>query len=74
MTARRFHRELYLGAAVDEAMKVYARFATITPVEEDTHWVVEVEAGSPARENRIADELANYALGLTIRNRTGRRA
>lgn len=69
MTARRFHRDLYRGAAVDEAIKVYARFATITPVEEDAYWVVEIEASSPARENQIADELGNYALGLTIRSR-----
>lgn len=70
MRELRFHRELYRGESVDEAIGVYARFAKITPVEEDDYWLVQVEAGSPKREIQIADELANYALGLTIRNRT----
>jgi len=63
----RFHRELYRGECVDEALKVYARFARFERDEEAEHWVVRVDAGSAARERRIADELANYALGLTIR-------
>ena len=66
----RFHRALYRGESVDEAMKVYARFAKLTPVEEDDHWVVRVEGSSEAGERRIADEMANYALGLTIQRRT----
>lgn len=69
MRELRFHRELYRGESVDEAIKVYARFAKITPFEEDDYWRVQIEAGSPGREIQIANELANYALGLTIRNR-----
>ncbi len=70
MKTVRFHRELYRGESVDEAIKAYARFAKITPQEEPAYWVVTVEASSPRREQRVADELANYALGLTIRGRT----
>jgi len=66
----RFHRALYRGESVDEAMKVYARFAKLTPVEEDDHWVVRIEGSSESRERKIADEIANYALGLTIQSRT----
>lgn len=69
MRELRFHRELYRGECVDEAMKLYARFAKITPSEEATHWVVRVEASSPERERKIGDEMANYALGLTIQRR-----
>ena len=65
----RFHRELYQGEYVDEAIKVYDRYAKIGRAEEASHWVVTVEAGSPARERKIADELANYALGISIQKR-----
>ena len=68
MRELRFHRELYRGESVDEAIKVYAPYATITPVEHETHWVVKIESKSAARERKIGDEMANYALGLTIRN------
>jgi hypothetical protein len=67
MRELRFHRELYRGECVDEALKVFDRFARIERAEEDDYWVVRLEAGSEARERRIADELSNYALGLTIR-------
>ena len=69
MRELRFHRELYRGESVDEAIKVYAPYAAITPVEDETHWVVRIESSSKERERRIGDEMANYALGLTIRSR-----
>jgi len=65
----RFHRDLYVGECVDEAMKVYSPYAEITPIEGESHWIVQIEASSPARERRIGDEMANYALGLTVRTR-----
>lgn len=70
MRELRFHRTLYRGESVDEAIKVFDRHAKIGRAEEDEHWVVTIESGSAARERRIADELANFALGLTIRART----
>jgi hypothetical protein len=62
----RFHRELYDGNAVDEAMKVFGAHATFEQAEEPKHWIVRVTGSDVAREKRIAGELANYALGLTI--------
>ncbi|HEY8429620.1 MAG TPA: HxsD-like protein [Sandaracinaceae bacterium] len=67
----RFHRELYRGELVDQAIKVYERYATIERDEDDAYWTVRVIAESPERERRVADELANYALGLTIQKRGG---
>ncbi len=67
MTELRFHRDLYDGQAVDEAIKTFDRYATIERAEEDTHWVVRLSADAPSRERRVAGELANFALGLTIR-------
>lgn len=69
MTELRFHRELYRGESVDAAIKVYDRYAEIERAEEPTHWIVKIEASTPEREKKIANELGNYALGLTIRER-----
>jgi hypothetical protein len=69
VTELRLHRELYDGAAVDGALKVYAPHATFERVEQPSHWVVRITARSPERERRVAGELANYALGLTVRGR-----
>ena len=63
----RFHRDIYDAKAVDGAVEVYARFAVITAADEGEHRVVRVSAKTPARERKIALELANYALGLTRR-------
>jgi hypothetical protein len=66
----RFHRDLYPGDVLDEALKVYEPFATIERREEPSHWVVSLTAEKEAREGRIAGELANYALGLTVKKRS----
>ena len=66
MKELRLHRKLYRGPSIDEALKLYAKYATFEQAEEPDYWVVRVTAGSPAREERVAGELANYALGLTI--------
>lgn len=67
MRELRFHREVYRGEAVDESVKTFATFADFELVEEPEHWVVRVTAKDPDKERRIAGELANFALGLTIR-------
>lgn len=69
MRELRFHRDLYRGEDVDAALKVYARFADFERAEADDAWVVRVRARGAARERAVAGELANYALGLTIRGR-----
>jgi hypothetical protein len=66
----RFHRELYRGESVDEAVKILAPYATFALVEEPSHWLVRIEAATPARERKVALELQNHALGLTMRART----
>lgn len=68
-----FHRELYDGEAIDEAEKAYASFATLEHAAEEHRFIVRVTAPSPEREQRVARELANYALGLTIERRSGAR-
>ncbi len=68
----RLHRGLYPAAAVDEAVKVYGPHATLERCDEAEHWGVRVTApAGSSRERRVAGELANYALGLTARDRTG---
>ena len=66
MTVLKLHRKIYRGTAVDAALKVYGAYATFEQREEPDHWVVSVSAATHARERRVAGELANYALGLTI--------
>lgn len=68
MIELRFHRALYDGKALDETLKTYAGFADLEQAEEPSHWIVRVSASTPARERKIADEMANFALGLTIRS------
>ena len=68
MTELRFHREVYRGTAIDEAMNVFARFCTFERSEEPAHWVVRLSAKSAAREREIVGEFANFALGLTIKS------
>jgi hypothetical protein len=69
VTELRLHGELYAGTAVDAAMKVYAPYATFDRVAQAPYWVVQITARSPERERRVAGELANYALGLTVKER-----
>jgi hypothetical protein len=70
VTPLRLHRDLYAGVAVDAAMGVYAPHATLERHDTPPYWVVEITARSPERERRIAGELGNYALGLTVKGRT----
>lgn len=65
MTELRLHRALYTADAVDGAVKVFARFGTLEVAEVGDHRLVRITASSPARETKLARELANYALGLT---------
>ncbi|MEM9189607.1 MAG: HxsD-like protein [Myxococcota bacterium] len=69
MRALRFDKDLYFGTAIDEAVGVFRRFAEFELVEEPDAWVVKVEHRDPKRVRRVAGELSNYALGLTIRKR-----
>ncbi len=74
MTTLRFHRELYSGPCVDEAVKLFAAHARFDLREEPEHWVVDLSAAGDdaARERAVAGELGNYALGLTVKKRGAR--
>lgn len=68
MIALRFHRDLYRGESVDAAAKALEPYASsIERAEEPAHWVLQVTAATPERERRIAGEIANRALGITVR-------
>ncbi len=69
MRELRFAKDLYEGTQVDAAVKVFERFGQLSTAEEEGAWIVKVEAPSDARVRRLAGEIANYALGLTIRGR-----
>lgn len=68
MIELKFHREIYAGPSVDEAVKIFAAYATFELEEEPAHWRVRITAASSDRERRIAGEFGNYALGLTIKS------
>jgi hypothetical protein len=65
----RLHRELYRADSVDEATRIFERYARLERADDDAYFVVQIAHGQGARERRIADELANFALGLTIKRR-----
>lgn len=64
----RFHRTLYAGTAIDAALQRFASVANTTfdRREEGEYFVVEITSTSDARTKKIARELGNFALGLTI--------
>jgi hypothetical protein len=68
MKELRFHRSIYSESAVVEALGVFGPYATIERTDEGDHAVVRVSADSAARERRVAGELSNYALGVSVRD------
>ncbi|MEM9067006.1 MAG: HxsD-like protein [Myxococcota bacterium] len=69
MRELRFSKEIYRGEDVDAALRVFEKYGDFEQEATDDAWVIRVSAGSRARERRLAGELGNYALGLTIRHR-----
>ena len=66
MVEKRFHAELYAGTAVDEAVKTFSAWGTFELAQAEASWVVRVTAKDGVNEDQLADELGNFALGLTI--------
>ncbi len=66
MTELRFHRQLYSGEAVDQAVKAFAGFAAFELERTDDHWVVRMRPSDARLARRLAGELGNHALGLTV--------
>lgn len=68
----RLHRELYRKEAVESAAKTFEPYAAIERADDDTHYVLRLTSGrKPERLPKIARELANWALGTTIKSRPG---
>ncbi len=65
MIERRFHKDLYALKAVQGAIDAFARFAQIELSDEGDYQVVRVSAKRPERERKVAQELGNFALGLS---------
>jgi hypothetical protein len=68
MRELRFHRELYPGEAVDAAIRTFEAWAKVERETSPSHWIVRISARSTGAERRVAGELANFALGLTVRD------
>ena len=66
MRELRFDRTLYLGEAVDEAVKAFDRFASFELSDDENDWIVRVKPHSEKHESRIIGEFQNFALGKTI--------
>ncbi len=64
MRELRFHRSIYAGEAIDSACKQLEGFATLERAIEGEHFVVRLT--SDTDERRVAGELVNFALGLTV--------
>jgi len=64
----RFHRDIYDGASLDSAMQLFLPHGRMERSETPSHFIVALTANDPSKERRIAGELANYALGLTVRS------
>ncbi|MFH1532084.1 MAG: HxsD-like protein [Pseudomonadota bacterium] len=65
-------RKLYSGDAVDATQEAFSPFARITRIDEDAAtWRIRFAEIDPEFKDVIADEFANYALGLTAEGRHG---
>ncbi len=64
-----FRKDLYTGEAVDAAVKAFAGHCEATLSETAEAWCVAVTSQGGVDETELADELSNYALGLTVENR-----
>ncbi len=67
MTRLTFKKELYVAAALEQAVTAFEAHAKLSRSETPVEWHVDVQAEND--EALIADELANYVLGVTIEER-----
>jgi hypothetical protein len=66
VTELRFPRSVYVGEAVDEAVKTWSRFAEFELSETPEHWIVKVTPKHEAAARQIVGEFGNFVLGLTV--------
>ncbi|HWB79543.1 MAG TPA: HxsD-like protein [Nannocystaceae bacterium] len=62
----RLHSAIYAGTAIDIALQRFAALATFERAIEGDYFVVTAALDDAARARKIAGELANFALGLTV--------
>ena len=67
--ALRLRRSLYDAAAIDEAVAAFTAHASVDRADDDACFVLGVRSikEGAERERRIAGELANWALGASIK-------
>lgn len=63
------HRELYSREAVDAAVEAFAGHASVEVDERGEAYVLRCTPTTEVDERQLADELGNFALGLTIEAR-----
>lgn len=61
-----FHRDLYAESAVRAAVAAFDKLATLRLEEDGADWVVHIADPHPHFADRLADELGNYCLQLTV--------
>ncbi len=66
MTELRFVRSVYVGEAIDEAVKTWSNFADFELTETEGDWVVKVTPKHASAARQIVGEFGNYVLGLTV--------
>lgn len=67
LAERIFPKPLYVGAAIREALEVYAGLAELRLTERDDAWVVELlTVDEDFTPDVVASELANYVLAGTV--------
>ncbi len=71
MRTLRLHGELYSEAAIQQALLAYQDFAHLELRSEEPYVLVDIEATADVPAERLEDELANYALALTIEQKRG---
>lgn len=71
MIELRFPGDLYDADAVSAAIEAFSPFADCERESADDGLLVRIKSKGAHEEGRIADELANFALGLTIEGQRG---
>jgi len=72
MISLQFHTEVYSAKAIEEASAAFEEVATVQTSEQKPYFKVEItSAEADSDEQELADELANYILGLTIEEKRG---
>jgi len=66
MESIRLHTDLYSASAISRAIQLFESYASLTLRETDSYFEITVLSEHDAGEHRVAAELANHALALTV--------